>query len=126
MKVSRYRHCLIGSAIAVGLTVFFSLLALFAERHELPSVINSIVDAVAATFVFLGGLVTYFCIVGDNWNPATDFLRYALPIGIVLNSIIGFLGGWLFFQFKVRHRAVSPENPIQEHRQDDNESDQEN
>jgi uncharacterized membrane protein YccC len=44
-------------------------------------------------FVILGAMVTYFLIVGDNWQPV-DFYRYTLPINVVVNVTIGALLGW--------------------------------
>jgi len=77
-----------------------ALLALIDGQLELPGVLHSILEIITRLFLFFGSLITYFCIVGDDWIPSRDFLKYVLPISIVVNAFFGFLCGWTFHRFR--------------------------
>lgn len=81
-----------GGLIGIACTILATTLALLDASLGLPDVAHSVLNILVAPFLFVGNIVTYFCIVGDNWVPA-DFYRYAVPISFLLNASAGFLCG---------------------------------
>ena len=83
------RSIVIGAVVGAVLTLVALGLAYLEDSVDLPWAISSILEAMVSPFFFLGSAISYFCIVGDNWDTKIDFLRYAVPISLVVNSVLG-------------------------------------
>jgi hypothetical protein len=83
---------LLGVVIGVIGTVVASIPSPYVVAN-LPDAVVLPLTIVSLPFVYPAAMVTWFLIVGDNWQPS-DYYRYVLPISLAINVLAGGLLGW--------------------------------
>ena len=68
---------------------------------DIPAAVGWPLRVVSCPFFIVGPFITYFLIVGDNYQ-ATDSYRYTLPINLAINVVTGALQGWAWRAWRQR------------------------
>jgi hypothetical protein len=104
MQSASRKSVLKGSLLGALASAFAIGAAVIQEGANLPSVLDSVFEAILTPFLFPAALITWAGIVGDDYQPA-DFLRYVVPITFAINMVLGGLLGWGIGAFKSRTRT---------------------
>ncbi len=103
MRVSR-KHRVASLTWGAVVGVVGTLLTVSWSSYGIVNIHDAIgwpLRVVSCPFMVVGPFVTYFLIVGDNYQPA-DFFRYTLPINLVINVVVGALLGWAWHAWQQR------------------------
>ncbi|WP_145176069.1 hypothetical protein [Rubripirellula lacrimiformis] len=104
IQFAGFKGDIVGRGLLIGflLTCVAACLAQLEMSITLPAVVGYLLSVIIVPLLWIGSAITYFSIVGDDYQANAHFWPYVFTISVAVNSAIGVLLGGLWKLYRKR------------------------